>query len=72
MANILLLTHRIPFPSDKGDKIHTYQLLRHLGLMRGLLDVQVWHWLVSSGQRMLQCSQRLPQQPQLPDPSMRL
>lgn len=31
MANILLLTHRIPYPSDKGDKIHTYQLLRHLG-----------------------------------------
>jgi polysaccharide biosynthesis protein PslH len=31
MAKILLLTHRIPFPADKGDKIHTYHLLRHLG-----------------------------------------
>ncbi len=37
MANILLLTHRIPYPSDKGDKIHTYQLLRHLGRQHHLL-----------------------------------
>ena len=37
MANILLLTHRIPYPSDKGDKIHTYQLLRHLGRRHHLL-----------------------------------
>ncbi len=37
MANILLLTHRIPYPSDKGDKIHTYQLLRHLGRQHHLM-----------------------------------
>lgn len=27
---VLLLTHRIPFPPDKGDKIRSYHLLRHL------------------------------------------
>lgn len=37
MANILLLTHRIPFPPDKGDKIHTYHLLRHLGRQHRLM-----------------------------------
>lgn len=37
MANILLLTHRIPYPPDKGDKIHTYQLLRHLGQQHHLM-----------------------------------
>jgi polysaccharide biosynthesis protein PslH len=37
MANILLLTHRIPFPPDKGDKIHTYHLLRHLGQKHRLM-----------------------------------
>ncbi len=37
MANILLLTHRIPYPPDKGDKIHTYQLLRHLGQRHRLM-----------------------------------
>ena len=30
MANVLYLTHRIPFPPDKGDKIATYNFLRHL------------------------------------------
>ncbi len=28
--NVLLLVHRIPFPPDKGDKIRSYHLLRHL------------------------------------------
>lgn len=37
MANILLLTHRIPYPPDKGDKIHTFQLLRHLGQRHHLM-----------------------------------
>jgi sugar transferase (PEP-CTERM/EpsH1 system associated) len=37
MANILLLTHRIPYPPDKGDKIHTYHLLRHLGQRHHLM-----------------------------------
>jgi polysaccharide biosynthesis protein PslH len=37
MANILLLTHRIPYPPDKGDKIHSYQLLRHLGARHHLM-----------------------------------
>lgn len=30
MAKILYLTHRIPYPADKGDKITTYHILRHL------------------------------------------
>jgi hypothetical protein len=30
MARLLFLTHRLPYPPDKGDKIHTYHLLRHL------------------------------------------
>ena len=30
MANLLFLTHRLPYPPDKGDKIHTYHLLKHL------------------------------------------
>jgi sugar transferase (PEP-CTERM/EpsH1 system associated) len=30
MKNVLLLVHRIPFPPDKGDKIRSYHLLRHL------------------------------------------
>ena len=27
---ILLLTHRVPYPPDKGDRIRSYHLLRHL------------------------------------------
>lgn len=30
MRTVLLLVHRIPFPPDKGDKIRSYHLLRHL------------------------------------------
>lgn len=30
MAKILFLSHRIPFPPNKGDKIRSYHLLRHL------------------------------------------
>lgn len=30
MRNLLLLVHRIPFPPDKGDKIRSFNLLRHL------------------------------------------
>ena len=30
MANILFLAHRLPYPPNKGDKIHTYQLLKSL------------------------------------------
>ncbi|MBV8665078.1 MAG: TIGR03087 family PEP-CTERM/XrtA system glycosyltransferase [Burkholderiaceae bacterium] len=30
MENLLLLTHRIPFPPNKGDKIRSYHLLKHL------------------------------------------
>ncbi len=30
MARILFLAHRLPYPPDKGDKIHTYHVLRHL------------------------------------------
>jgi sugar transferase (PEP-CTERM/EpsH1 system associated) len=30
MEHVLLLTHRIPYPPNKGDKIRSYQLLRYL------------------------------------------
>ncbi|WP_207479345.1 TIGR03087 family PEP-CTERM/XrtA system glycosyltransferase [Arenibaculum pallidiluteum] len=30
MADILFLTHRIPFPPNKGEKIRPYQILQHL------------------------------------------
>lgn len=30
MDDLLLLVHRIPYPPDKGDKIRSYHLLRHL------------------------------------------
>ncbi len=30
MANVLYLAHRIPYPPDKGDKIATFNFLRHL------------------------------------------
>lgn len=30
MADILYLPHRMPYPPDKGDKVRSYHLLRHL------------------------------------------
>ncbi|WP_153147918.1 TIGR03087 family PEP-CTERM/XrtA system glycosyltransferase [Dechloromonas sp. H13] len=30
MANILLLVHRLPYPPNKGDKVRSYHLLKHL------------------------------------------
>lgn len=30
MANLLYLVHRLPFPPNKGDKVRSYHLLRHL------------------------------------------
>ena len=30
MENLLLLVHRIPYPPNKGDKIRSYHLLKHL------------------------------------------
>ncbi|MFP5391740.1 MAG: TIGR03087 family PEP-CTERM/XrtA system glycosyltransferase [Gammaproteobacteria bacterium] len=30
MRNLLLLVHRIPYPPNKGDKIRSYHLLRHV------------------------------------------
>ncbi|NTV09500.1 MAG: TIGR03087 family PEP-CTERM/XrtA system glycosyltransferase [Zoogloea sp.] len=30
MRNLLLLAHRLPFPPNKGDKLRSYHLLRHL------------------------------------------
>ena len=32
MENLLLLIHRIPYPPNKGDKIRSYHLLKHLAL----------------------------------------
>ncbi len=31
MANILYLVHRLPYPPNKGDKLRSYHLLKHLG-----------------------------------------
>lgn len=30
MANLLFLPHRLPYPPDKGDKVRSFHLLRHL------------------------------------------
>jgi sugar transferase (PEP-CTERM/EpsH1 system associated) len=30
MSDVIFLAHRLPFPPDKGDKIRSYHLLRHL------------------------------------------
>jgi sugar transferase (PEP-CTERM/EpsH1 system associated) len=30
MANVLFLTHRLPYPPNKGDKVRSYHLLKHL------------------------------------------
>ena len=30
MANILFLVHRLPFPPNKGDKVRSFHLLKHL------------------------------------------
>ena len=30
MQDILYLTHRIPYPPNKGDKVRSYHLLKHL------------------------------------------
>jgi sugar transferase (PEP-CTERM/EpsH1 system associated) len=31
LPNILMLTHRVPYPPDKGDRIRTFHILRELG-----------------------------------------
>jgi len=33
MAEILFLAHRIPYPPDRGDKIRSWHLLKHLGTL---------------------------------------
>ena len=30
MGNVLFLAHRMPYPPNKGDKVRSYHLLRHL------------------------------------------
>lgn len=32
MANILYLVHRLPYPPNKGDKVRSYHLLKHLAV----------------------------------------
>ena len=32
MANILYLAHRLPYPPNKGDKVRSYHLLKHLAV----------------------------------------
>jgi hypothetical protein len=31
MGNLLYLVHRLPYPPNKGDKVRSYHLLKHLG-----------------------------------------
>jgi hypothetical protein len=33
MTEILFLAHRIPFPPDRGDKIRSWNVLKHLGTL---------------------------------------
>ena len=37
MANVLFLAHRLPYPPNKGDKIHTYQVLKTLAARHRVL-----------------------------------
>ena len=37
MANVLFLAHRLPYPPNKGDKIHTYQVLKSLAARHRVL-----------------------------------
>jgi hypothetical protein len=37
MGDILFLAHRIPYPPDRGDKIRSWHLLKHLGTMAGYI-----------------------------------
>src|SRR5689334_9699085 len=30
MANVLYLAHRLPYPPNKGDKVRSYHVLKHL------------------------------------------
>ena len=32
MANVLYLVHRLPYPPNKGDKVRSYHLLKHLAV----------------------------------------
>ena len=36
LPNVLYLTHRVPFPPDKGDKIRAYHVLKHLAKRTGV------------------------------------
>ena len=31
MKDVLYVTHRVPWPPDRGDRIRTYNIIRHLG-----------------------------------------
>lgn len=51
MEGLLFLAHRIPFPPNKGDKIRSFHLLRHLGTRYAIHlgafvdDPDDWHYL---------------------------
>ena len=32
LPNLLYLVHRLPFPPNKGDKVRSFHLLKHLAL----------------------------------------
>jgi polysaccharide biosynthesis protein PslH len=37
MARVLFLAHRLPYPPNKGDKIHSFHVLRHLAAKHDVL-----------------------------------
>jgi sugar transferase (PEP-CTERM/EpsH1 system associated) len=37
VATVLYLVHRLPYPPDKGDKLRTYHIMRHLAAQHRLL-----------------------------------
>jgi polysaccharide biosynthesis protein PslH len=37
MARVLFLAHRLPYPPNKGDKIHSFHVLRHLSAKHDVL-----------------------------------
>jgi len=51
MANILYLVHRLPYPPNKGDKVRSFHLLKHLAAQHRVFlgtfvdDEQDWQYL---------------------------
>lgn len=51
MANILYLVHRLPYPPNKGDKVRSYHLLKHLAAQHRVFlgsfvdDAEDWQYV---------------------------